>query len=117
MSTDRAANLAWKPDGDGFILVSGRRRFGKVMPDPNTPGMWRSKKPDGTLSDHANISWAKNAVLLVAERELEFENRERCATDPPKCPENGGVFRGSASSVAPSRPAGVGHPRRERRAR
>jgi len=35
--------------------------------------MWRSIMPDGRLSDMANISWAKNAVLVMAERELEYE--------------------------------------------
>jgi hypothetical protein len=33
--------------------------------------------PDGRPSDIANLSWAKNAVLVMAEREMEWEDRHR----------------------------------------
>ena len=58
----------------------------------NNPGMWRSVKAGGQLSDMSNLSWAKNAVLIAAEREPEWEDRQRRAIDPSKCPEKGPVF-------------------------
>jgi hypothetical protein len=87
-------NLAWRRDGDGWLLFAGRRRFGRVVPDPNHPGMWRSLKSQGEQSDIANLSWAKNAVLVAAERELAFERR---AIDPSKCPEKRCDFPASSS--------------------
>jgi hypothetical protein len=44
----------------------------------------------------ANLSWAKDAALAAAIRELDWESRETCpafrtrATDPAKCPEKRG---------------------------
>jgi hypothetical protein len=61
--------------------------------------MWRPIRLDGKLGDMANLSWAKNSVLLAAERELEWEERQRSAIDPSKCPENRGVFEGPSSLV------------------
>jgi hypothetical protein len=110
MSTDRAASLAWKRDGSGWRLSAGHRRFGVVSP-AKQPGMWQSKKPDGSQSDIANISWSKNAVLTAAERELEFEDRQRRAIDPANCPENGGVSDGSRSPVRGNRRAGIRRPK------
>jgi hypothetical protein len=95
----QVCSLAWRRDGDGWLLVFGRRRFGRVVPDQKYPGMWRSVKPGGQLSDMANLSWAKNAVLIAAERELEFEDRLRRATHPPKCPEKRGSFSVPSSLV------------------
>jgi hypothetical protein len=97
-----SASLVWKRDGTGWLLLAGRRRFGRVTPDPNVPGMWRSVRDDGRPSDYANLSWSKNSVLTVAERELEFEDRGRCATDPRNTAVNGGVFQGSRSPVRPN---------------
>ena len=97
-----ASPLAWRRDGTGWLLLAGRRRFGRVVPDSKYPGMWLSVKAGGQLSDMSNLSWAKNAVLVAAERELEFEERQRRATDPQKCPEKWGVFRDSSSPIAPN---------------
>ena len=91
--------LAWRRDSNGCLLLAGRRRLGRVVPDPKHAGMWRSLKSGGQLSDPANLSWAKNAVLIAAERELEFEHRSRAANEPSKCSENEGVFQGSAPLV------------------
>ena len=46
-------------EGDAWILLYRRRRTGRVVPDKNHPGMWRSVKVDGILSDTANLSWSK----------------------------------------------------------
>jgi hypothetical protein len=91
--------LIWRRDGADWILLAGRRRFGRVVPDIQHPGMWRSPLPGGRLSDVANLAWAKNAVLVATERELEFEARQRAAIAPLKCPEKRGVFGGAASPV------------------
>ena len=64
--------------------------------------MWRSVLSGGRLSDMANLAWAKNAVLIAAERELEWEARSRAAIAPSNCPENEGVFEGAAPPVAPN---------------
>jgi hypothetical protein len=89
--------LTWKRDGADWILLDGCRRFGRVVADAKYPGMWRSSMPGGGLSDMANLAWAKNAVLVAAERELEYE--ARTANAPSKCPVNEGVFEPSASQT------------------
>ena len=100
-------NLSWRHERNGWLLVAGRRRFGRVVPAKHS-GMWQSTRADGQPSDIANLSWSKNAVLAAAELELQFEDRQRRAIDPPKCPEKEGVFNGSAPPVAPTVPDG--HP-------
>ena len=98
----RGASLIWRRDGADWVLFSGRRRFGRVVPDSKYAGVWRSVLSGGRLSDRANLAWAKNAVLMAAERELEWEDRQRAAIAPPKCPEKRGVFESAASPVAPN---------------
>ena len=99
--------LTWRRDGRGWLLLSGRRRLGRVMPDPDHPGMWRSPKSRGEWSDIANLTWAKNAVLHAAERELEFEGCPQGATDPTKCPEKRGLFGNTSAPIAPMVPNGT----------
>jgi non-ribosomal peptide synthetase component E (peptide arylation enzyme) len=64
--------MRWVRDGADWILVSGRHRVGRVIPDRHHRGMWRSRMLDGSLSDMANVTRAKEAVWIVAERELEY---------------------------------------------
>ena len=66
------AGLQWDRDGDCWLLRLGRRRLGRVVPDAKWPGMWRSVMPDGSLSDMANITWAKDAVVRSATRDLDY---------------------------------------------
>jgi hypothetical protein len=99
-SHEPGTSLTWRRDGADWVLLSGRRRFGRVVPDSQYPGMWRSTLSAGRLSDMANLAWSKNAVLVAAERELEFENRQRLCKPPPKCPQKAGVFEGAAPPVA-----------------
>ena len=95
--TYRYCDLTWRRDGASWVLFyKRRRRMGRVLPDNQQRGMYRSVLSRGHLSDMANLSWAKNAVLVAAERELEFEHRSRPANDPQKCPGKQGVFNGSA---------------------
>jgi hypothetical protein len=96
----RGASLIWRRDGADWVLFSGRRRVGRVVADSKYAGLWRSVLSGGRLSDRANLAWAKNAVLMAAERELEWEDRQRAAIAPPKCSEKRGVFESAASPVA-----------------
>lgn len=105
--SDKLSPLAWRRDGNDWILLAGRRRFGRVVPDPKYPGMWRSVKSDGRLSDLGNLSWAKNAVLIAAQRELEWEDPNCRAITPSKSQQIAPVFesksppmRFSASEVS-----------------
>jgi hypothetical protein len=86
------SKLKWQHDGADWILLHGRRRMGRVVPDGQYPGMWRSAKSRG-LSDMANLSWARDAVVGAALRELEWRVAQDAATDPRKCPENRGANR------------------------
>jgi hypothetical protein len=61
--------------------------------------MYRSLKTGGRLSDMANLSWTKDAVLGAAIRDLEWETRHKAARDPSKCPEYGGSFKDKCPSV------------------
>jgi hypothetical protein len=105
--------LTWKRDGADWLLLAGKRRMGRVVPDGKYAGMWRSTLSGGRLSDMANIAWAKNAVLLSAERELEFEDRQRQVKALSKCPEKRGVFGAPAPRtdlsppLVPDRPSAV----------
>jgi hypothetical protein len=80
--------LTWRREGADRVLLARRRRFGRVVPDSRYPGMWRSTMSGGGLSGIANLAWSKNAVLLVAERELAYE----AAITPRNTAEKRGVL-------------------------
>ncbi len=44
------SQLKWTREGDAWILLYRRRRMGRVVPDKDHSGMWRSVKVDGILS-------------------------------------------------------------------
>src|SRR6516164_2536593 len=52
-------NLTWRRDGADWVLLYKRRRMGRVLPDNQHRGMYRSVLSRGHLSDMANLSWAK----------------------------------------------------------
>ena len=79
------SQLKWQRDGNVWILLYRRKRMGRVVPDKDHPGMWRSVKSNGR-SDLANLSWAKDAVLAQAVRELAYE----AANTPSKSQQNKG---------------------------
>jgi hypothetical protein len=93
-----SAGLRWHRDGADWVLLAGRRRFGRVVPDGKYPGMWRSVLSGGRLSDMANLAWSKNAVLLAAEREMDWEQRTAIAS--PKSQENELAFGQPSPSIA-----------------
>ena len=81
------SQLKWTREDDAWILLYRRRRMGRVVPDKDHPGMWRSVKVHGILSDTANLCWSKDNVMAQAVREVAWD----AANDPRKCP----VKRGS----------------------
>jgi hypothetical protein len=91
-------DLTWRRDGTDWVLLHKRRRMGRVVPDNEHPGMYRVALSRSRLSDMANLSWAKDAALAAAVRELEWEANHR-ASNPPKRPEKGGVSVVTASSI------------------
>jgi hypothetical protein len=60
------SQLKWTREGDAWILLYRRRRMGRVVPDKDHSGMWRSVKVDGILSDTANLCWSKDNVMAQA---------------------------------------------------
>ena len=89
------SQLKWTREGDAWILLYRRRRMGRVVPDKNHPGMWRSVKVDGILSDAANLSWSKDNVMTQAIREVAWN----AANDPKKCPVKWGSQRAKSSPI------------------
>ena len=77
------SQLEWQRDSDAWILLYRRRPMGRVVPDKDHQGMWRSVKSSG-LRDMANLSWAKDAVMAQAAREVTYD----AANEPSKCPVN-----------------------------
>jgi hypothetical protein len=73
------SQLKWKRDGSDWVLLRGRRRMGRVTPDVQYAGMWRSPKSGGRVSDMANLSWAKDAVMAEGIRELAWKTRQQAA--------------------------------------
>jgi hypothetical protein len=92
-----STRLEWRRTGGEWRLFSGRRCFGRVVPESQHPGMWRSILPSGRLSDVANLSWARNAVLEVARRELAYEQRAR---HPQKAQQKRAVLDDISSGTA-----------------
>jgi len=73
------SQLKWKRDGSDWVLLRGRRRMGRVTPDVQYAGMWRSPKSGGRVSDMANLSWAKDAGMTEGIRELAWKTRQHAA--------------------------------------
>jgi hypothetical protein len=93
-----AQSLVWRKAGNCWRLFgAGKRRFGDVVPDDKHRGMWRCVLSGGRLSDMANLSWARNAVLEAAVREIEWGVRQQAATDPPFIRDSGAVFQRTSS--------------------
>jgi hypothetical protein len=82
--------------------------MGRVVPDLKHSGMWRSIKSRGRLSDIANLSHAKNAVLVAAGIELAAEP----AITPSNSQQNEGIFKTKSSLVRQNRSSAL----RERKA-
>lgn len=64
------SKLAWKRERGEFRLYHGRSLVMRAIPDEKYLGMWRVKSRDGRLSDMVNLTWAKDAAMDWACREL-----------------------------------------------
>ena len=64
--------MTWRRLLDAWALhcVGWRGALLWVVRDATYPGMWRIRYPDGTLSDMANLSWAREGAIAVALRTL-----------------------------------------------
>jgi hypothetical protein len=89
------SQLKWTREGDAWILLYRRRRMGRVVPEKDHPGMWRSIKVDRVLSDMANLSRSKDGVMASAIREVIWD----AANDPSKPQQNRGSFRPKSSPM------------------
>ncbi len=82
--------MHWTREGDDWVLKFNRRKVGRVFRDSQYPGMWRSRRADGRLSDMANLTRAKDAVLGAAQRD----------NGPPKSPLKRTLFRAKSPYIA-----------------
>jgi hypothetical protein len=73
----KAQELAWKKEGEDWVLRFGKRNMGRVVPDKRYPNMWRPALSEGCVGDMANLSWACSVTLDAATRELEWEPSRR----------------------------------------
>ena len=95
------SQLKWKRDGSDWVLLRGRRRMGRVTPDVQYAGMWRSPKSGGRVSDMANLSWAKDAVMAEGIRETGVEDlpASSLTKHPSNSQQNQGFARQISSSI------------------
>jgi hypothetical protein len=52
----------------GLHYASAKHPLAEVVPDANWSGMWRVRWPDGQLSDMANLTRAKDAAFVIAQK-------------------------------------------------
>jgi hypothetical protein len=68
-------DVVW--DGDVLRLGGPKgRKLLRIVPDQKYPEMWRVERPDGSLTDMANRTWAKEAAIAIA---LAFLNARKVA--------------------------------------
>jgi hypothetical protein len=60
--------LTWRPADDRWALycVGHLDAVLHVVPDDVHPGMWRIRRPDGSLTDMANLTWARDGAISIA---------------------------------------------------
>jgi hypothetical protein len=60
-----ARELEWM--GDRLVVRGGGRHspVATIIPDGQWPGMWRVKRPDGTVSDMVNRARARDAARSI----------------------------------------------------
>jgi hypothetical protein len=52
----------------GLHYASAKHPIAEVIPDNRWPGMWRIRTPDGQLSDMTNLSRARDAAFVMAQK-------------------------------------------------
>jgi hypothetical protein len=79
--------LSWRREHDGrrYTLHQGSRKsvLVSVEPDAKWPGMWRVRKPDGSLTDMVNLTRAKDAAMSIAANHLNLQQAETPPGGPP----------------------------------
>jgi hypothetical protein len=88
----KSTDVVWRKHGDDWILFAGRRRVGRVVPDTKYRGMYRPALSQRRVGDMANLSWAKNAVLVEAEATDQVRNRAKLKKSPQKETQYQGVM-------------------------
>jgi hypothetical protein len=68
--------LLWR--GNDLYLKGRRRPVAGIEPDAQWAGMWRVRRPGGSLSDMVNLSRARDAAVAVG---LAVLNREETAKE------------------------------------
>src|SRR5262249_19928964 len=65
----KTARMSWKGDK---LYYLGRRSDYSIVQDEKYPQMmWRVRRPDGSVSDMANRTRAKDAAMLMLDRDLK----------------------------------------------
>ena len=81
--------LTWR--GDELFRQGSRHPVLCIERDGTYPSMWRVRRPDGSLSDMANRTRAKDAALSIALRHLRggetSSDRVYSAQSDPGVPE------------------------------
>ena len=95
------SQLKWTREGDAWILLYRRRRMGRVVPDTDHPGMWRSIKGSGPKR-----YGQPELVQGCCPGSSREGGRLRACKHPLKTPPKQGVF--SAKIVAHSFKRGLG---------
>ena len=68
--------MHWK----GPRLYADKRLSGySVIEDERYPGMWRVRRPDGSLTDMVNITRAKDAATAMLDRGLRRDESKAVA--------------------------------------
>ena len=70
-----ARELEWK--GNRLIVGGRNDPSAGIVPDDHWPGMWRVKRPDGSLTDMVNRSRARDAAGNPAYGVKQSRNRYR----------------------------------------
>lgn len=77
MANTRTSFMGWR---EHRLTYHDRVSGYSVVQDPTYPVMWRVKRPDGKLSDMVNLTRAKDAAMVMLDRDL------RLAESPTKAP-------------------------------
>ena len=64
----KTARMSWK--GDKLYYLGRRLDYSIVQNEKYPQMMWRVRRPDGSLSDMANRTRAKDAAMLMLDRDL-----------------------------------------------
>jgi hypothetical protein len=70
-------DLEWR--GDALCRVGSRTPIVTIVPDDRYPQMWRVRRPDGSLTDMLNITWARDAARSFALALLNGNKQSRLA--------------------------------------